>query len=277
MAIRIITDSSCDLPKEIVSDLGVKIVPLSVSFGAETFREGIDIGPDEFYRRMAGYPGLPKTSQPAPADFQNTIDEVIQLGDEPLVLTITSALSGTYNSACIAAEPYGEKVTVIDSHNGTLGLGLLVMRAVEMIKQGLPRQAIIEHIHRLRERIHTIVLLNTTENVVKGGRLPRIAGTVASVLDLKPIIAKIPGGFIKQIGAVRGRKQSFRHAVELMRAEPRLWPETRVGITHSNCLDDALMLKGMIVEALSPLDTIVAYMGSSIGTYAGIGGITVSF
>lgn len=277
MAIRVITDSSCDLPAGMARQLGVTIVPLRVTFDKETFLEGVDIQPDDFFNRLAAFEGLPKTSQPSPDDFRKVIDDALTQGDDPLILTLTSALSGTYDSARLAAQPYGERVTVVDSHNGTMGLGLLVMRAVDMIRQGLPMNAILQQVHEWKDRLHTLVALNTLENVVKGGRLPRIAGAVASVLNLKPIITKLPGGRIALLESVRGRKRSLQRVVELMREHARDWPSTPVGIAHANCPSDAYDLKGMIETAFSPREVLISLMGSSIGTYAGVGGLTVSF
>lgn len=277
MPIRIITDSSSDLPEEVVRRLDVTVVPLKVTFDKETFLEGVDLTPNEFFERLADFKGLPKTSQPSPDDFRKAIDDVMSQGHEPLVLTLASALSGTYDSARLAAEPYGGRVTVIDSHNGTMGLGLLVMRAVEMIRQGLPKNAIVKRIQDLKDRMHTLVALNTLENVVKGGRLPRIAGAVASVLNLKPIITKLPGGHIALLESVRGRRRSLQRVVELMAKHVRDWPATPVGIAHADCADDANELKGMIEAAYSPKEVLVGLMGSTIGTYAGLGGLTVSF
>lgn len=172
--LHVVADSSCDVPKELLERYGVKTVPLTIDIDGEFFHERVDITPHEFYEKMARSAALPKTSQPSPAVFADTF-QALSCEGPVLCITISSKLSGTFQSASLGAELSGGDVTVFDSLTGSLGHGLQVLRACELSEAGLTVSEVVAALGSYRSEMTTLVLLNTLEDIVKGGRLSRSA------------------------------------------------------------------------------------------------------
>jgi fatty acid kinase fatty acid binding subunit len=272
--LQIITDSSCDLPKELLRQYHIRVVPLTVAIDGREYTDGVDITPQEFYQKMFGASSLPKTSQPAPAVFAKTFEEMA--GNGPLLcLTISSKLSGTYQSACVAKDLANVPVTIFDTWAGSLGVGLQVIRAAELAARGLGVEEIVERLTAYRGEMNILILLDTLENIVKGGRLSKFQGTVAQVLGIKVLLEGVEGS-VELREKIRGRTRFLQRAIDII-GERRTDYNTTFGITHVDNLADAEYLKELIVERYHPQRVIINDMGSTMGTYAGKGGIIVSF
>jgi DegV family protein with EDD domain len=274
--IHIITDSSADIPKELIEKYNLHIVPLSVRIGDEEYKEGIDLTPQEFYEKMFAVDELPKTSQPSPSDFADLFTRLDNHGDQIICFTISSHLSGTYQSACLAKEISDTNVTVFDTLGGSLGHGFQVLRAAERAREGFNREQILDELTKMRENMNILILLDTLENVVKGGRLSRFQGSIAKVLNIKIVLEGIEGK-IELIEKVRGNKRFFKKALELIGERKSDFSTTTIGITHTGYHEDAEFLKGEIKKLYNPKAIVVNYMGATMGTYAGKGGMIVSF
>jgi DegV family protein with EDD domain len=273
--LQIITDSSCDLPEELRRQYHIHVVPLTVAIDGKEYDEGVDITPQEFQQKMFSASSLPKTSQPAPAVFARAFEEMAENG--PLLcLTISSKLSGTYQSACMAQDLTSVPVTVFDSWAGSLGLGLQAIKAAEWAAQGMGVQEIVERLTVYRGEMNILVLLDTLENIVKGGRLSKFQGTVAQVLGIKVLLEGVEGS-VELREKIRGKKKFLHRIVDIVGERRSDLTHTTFGITHVDNLADAEYLKASIVERYHPQDVIIHYMGSTMGTYAGKGGIIVSF
>ena len=275
--ITLVTDSSCDLPSELIKKHHIKVVPLKVSIDGIEYTEGVNLTGEEFAQKMLASPSLPKTSQPSPGDFAKVFNEIRSEGKEVLCLTISSKLSGTYQSACLAKEMAGsEGITVFDTLAGSLGHGLQIIRAAEMVEQGDGLKNILDELIIYREKMNILILLNTLENIVKGGRLSKFKGTVASVLNIKVLLEGIEGEVV-ELGKSRGRKKFLRQVLSVIGERREDFSNTVFGLTYIRNEEEAQALKQQIIEKYQPKDVIVNTMGATMGTYAGDGGMILSF
>ncbi|MFN8605881.1 MAG: DegV family protein, partial [Romboutsia timonensis] len=187
--IRIVTDSSCDLNKDIVEKYNIEIVPLNVAFGDDIYTDG-EIEKDEFYKMMANSPVLPKTSCPSPERFMRSYEGE---EDEILVITLASKLSGTYSTAVLAKNMFEEeypnkKVTVIDTETGSIGQGLLIVKAAQLAEEGKSLDEIVNIIESIKKDVVFYGSLETLENAIKGGRINALAGKLINALNFKVIV-----------------------------------------------------------------------------------------
>lgn len=274
--IKIITDSSADLPIDIIEQYKITVVPLRVSLNNQEYLEGEDITSEQFLSLMFEADELPKTSQPSPYAFAEAFSKYSS-DSESLCLTVSSGLSGTYQSACIGKELSTSKVTVFDTLAGTLGHGLQVIRAAELASEGKTVDEIIANLSDYRDNMNILIILNTLENVVKGGRLSKLQGSLAKILNIKIILERIEGGKVGILEKVRGKKNSMKRLFELIQERGTDLSNVVFGITHSGNVEDAENFKQEIIRLFNPKNVIVNYMGAVIGTYAGKDGMVISF
>ncbi len=275
--IQIITDSAADLPDELVKKHGLRIVPLTVTIDGVEYREGIDITTEEFNKKMVSSKTLPRTSQPAATSFASAFRELATKG-ELICITISSKLSGTYQSACLAREMSGCDVAVFDSQAATLGQGLQVIKAAELAQKGWSRNSIIEELKRYRNSMNIYILLYTLENIVKGGRLSRFQGALSKILNIKVLLTGVEGKVV-MLERIHGRKKALHRLLERI-AEKLQGAHNcsrRFGISHCQNPADSEFLKEEIEKRFPSSEVIINEMGPTISTYAGAGGLVVSF
>lgn len=273
--IRLVTDSSADLPKELLDKYNISVVPLTINIDGKEYLEGVDLMPQEFYEKMCNGKELPKTSQPSPATFADFFKTLSGKGPI-LCLTISSGLSGTYQSACIGRDMSGQDVTVFDTLAGSLGHGLQLIEARKLAKQGLSIDKIVEFLDEFRRRSNILILLDTLENIVKGGRLSKFQGSIAKILDIKVLLEGVEGK-VEIIEKTRGKRRFLMRTIDIIGERKRDFSDTVFGITHIDNLKDAEFLRDKIIKRYKPKDVIINYMGATMGTYAGKGGMIVSF
>lgn len=203
--VRIVVDSTADLRPQIRQK--VEIVPLTVHFGEETFVDGVDITSREFYEKLAVCKDLPTTSQASPFGFSEIFDAAVEAGDTVVAVVVSSVLSGTYQSAVIAAMEHPGKVFVVDSRNIAIGLGILTEYAVELADKGLAAEDIAGELEKVKEKVRLFAVVDTLEYLHRGGRLPKTVAIAGELLALKPVIGLVDGG-IKMVGKARGSKQA---------------------------------------------------------------------
>lgn len=225
-----VTDSAADLPDEVVRALGITVIPLVVIFGEQSY-EDPTLSRDEFWR-LAHEVGAPKTSQPPLGVFRSAFKRWVDEGYRVLCATLTGYHSGTYSTACRAAEPFGDRVTVVDSESLSWGLGWQVMEAAKMALQGCTMEAILEGLRSLRERTHIIIELDTVEFLRRGGRAAKLMPTIdrlVQALQLKPLLTLVRGE-LKLMTVAR----SYQKGVQRIQAEiARLRPLERVAVMHT--------------------------------------------
>lgn len=206
MSIRIVVDSTADMTEEIQKRL--TIVPLNVSFGQENYIDGVTINHREFYEMLAKSRTLPTTSQPSPEAFACVFEEAKKAGDELVVLTVSSGISGTYQSAVIAAQDYPENVHIVDSKNVAVALGALAEYALELVDRGMSAKEIADELENAREEVVLLALLDTLENLKKGGRIPPVLAFAGGLLSLKPVLW-MKDGKLEMLSKGRGTKQGY--------------------------------------------------------------------
>jgi DegV family protein with EDD domain len=273
--LQVVTDSSCDLPRELIRSNNIRVIPLNIYVGEETFREGVDITPEEFYEKMAQSRSLPKTSQPVPNAFAEVFRELSSFG-EVLCLTISSKLSGTYQSACLGKKLSGVDAFIFDTLAGSLGHGLQVLKACKLARAGCTAGEVIAELSRYRERMKIIILLKTLENIVKGGRLNRFQGSLAHILNLRLLLHN-QNGEVVLLEKLRGSKKLLQHVIEVIKGFCPDMTGLDVGITHFRNQSDVESIKAALEEQCNPRGFIVNSMGATMATYAGEGGIIIAF
>ena len=279
MSVRLIVDSTADIPAQLKEKF--TIVPLTVRFGETEYLDGVTIQYQEFYEKLVESDTLPTTSQVPPDDFSKIFDQVVQAGDEAVVLTISSELSGTYQSACIAAMDHPGKIFVVDSRTVAIGSAILAEYALQLRDQGMEAQALAETLTRARERVQLVALLDTLEYLKKGGRISKTAALAGSMLSIKPVLGLKDGdGTIQVLGKARGSKQGQNLLVKQIGEAGGVDFEMPLLLGYSG-LSDALLQKYMKDSA--PLwqdhreSLPYTCVGSVIGTHAGPGAVAVAF
>lgn len=276
MKTRIITDSTADLMKE--SKERVHIVPLTVCFGEEEYIDGVTIDHKEFYQKLVETDVLPTTSQATPAAFEKEYELASQAGEAAVVITISSKLSGTYQSAMIAAEEY-ENVYVVDSGTGAVGSGILTEMALRYLDAGMDAQTIAQKLNEDKQKIVIVALVDTLEYLKKGGRISKTVAFAGSVLNIKPVLSVIDGE-INLLGKARGSKMGNNLLVQEIEKSGGVDFSKPVLLGYTG-LSDALLLKyiedskHVWEQGLSQVRYTT--MGSVIGTHVGPGAVAVAY
>lgn len=268
MAIQIISDSTCDLTEEQRNELGIAIVPLKVRFGDREYTECVDITLDEFYKKLATSPQLPTTSQPSPEDFERVIRPCLDKGDEVVVLTLSAAISGTYQSASIAQKNLrSDKVHVIDTASATLGLGDLVKKAVALSGAGVTAKQIVETITDYASRLRIVAVIDTLKYLHKGGRLSALSTVLGGMLNIKPIVSLVDGK-VELIGRARGLNAAYEWVFnKFMDSNVDLSLGCLFGFSQNP--DYMNQLIALFKERVSLPDYYIGEIGTVIGTHAG--------
>ena len=277
MAVRIIVDSGVDFPGEV--DPRVTVIPLSITFGTTTYADGVDITNDRFYELLIESDELPKTSQATPYVFQQAFEVVRAAGDEAVVITLSSKLSGTYQSAVTAAADFPE-VHVVDSKSVTIGESLLVLYALRLADEGLGAAEIAEKITASVDRVCLLALLDTLEYLRRGGRIPKSVGMIGEVLSIKPVVG-VEDGEVVMLGKARGSKNGrnqLHQQVEQRGIDfgmPILLGYTGLSqkLLRKYLEDNRAIWEDKVTEDRLP----IASVGATIGTHVGPGAIALAF
>jgi DegV family protein with EDD domain len=274
MAVRIVTDSTSDLPPALAEELGISVVPLTVFFGDEALLDGIEVTPHDFYDRLKAAPSVPKTSQPSAELFEEAYREAAQNGDEVVSIHLSSKMSGTLNAASVAREAVSPDIHVdlIDSYNVSLGLGLIVLEAARAAQAGGTREQVVAATRGAMERVSIHVCLDTLEYLQKGGRIGRARGMLGSVLSIKPILS-VQDGEVSPTERVRTRGKAVERIFEIASGMGRakdMW------VACSGNDDEALAFMERLRPHLPHTELMLGYLGPVVGVYAGPGAIGVA-
>ena len=276
MKVRIIVDSSVDIAERFRQE--VKVVPLTIHFGEEELIDGVTIDRQRFYERLVECDELPRTSQANPTAFQKVFEEVTQAGEEAVVITLSSELSGTCQSACLAAQDY-DHIYVVDSKNAAIGSGILTESAIECAKQGMGAKEIAEELERKKEDVCLIALLDTLEYLKKGGRISKTVAFAGGVLNIKPVVT-IQDGKVEVIGKARGSRQGNNLLIEKIQESGGIDFDMPILLGYTG-LSDALLKKyiedsrDLWQEQAESLDSTLVC--SVIGTHVGPGVVAAAF
>ena len=277
MKIRIITDSAADLPRPCRPE--VTILPMAVTFGEEQFLDGVDLTHRQFYEKLIEGDALPTTSQINPAQFEEAFRQAVDAGENVVAILLSSKLSGTCQSARIAAEEFPGQVFVVDSENATIGEQILVLRALSLADQGLDAAAVAKRLEAEKQDIRLVALLDTLEYLKRGGRISPSVALVGGLLSVKPVVA-VEHGEVVMLGKARGSKNGNNLLVQEIRKtsgvdfdRPYLLGYTGLedSLLQKYIADSAALWTGHVDEL--PLGTV----GGTIGTHVGPGAIAVAF
>ena len=277
MKVRILADSTCDMPIDLVQKWNFGIAPLFVQLGNENYRDGIDLSVDDFYRWCRTHTELPKTAQPSVGVCQKLIEESLEEYDHVLCMTISTALSGTYHAFKIASEGYEDRVTIYDSFSGSLGLSLLMLHAAELLEKGLSLAEVMPELQSYRQQLKVNVALETLEYAVKGGRVSRLSYFAANMLSIKPVVFVDYDGTVKVLEKVRSESRALRYLLSTIKEKYGNTRPPRIGVAHGDNLERMQAFLEMLEEEIQPEDIIISQIGPVIGTYAAPGALLVTF
>jgi DegV family protein with EDD domain len=274
LAIKIVTDSGSDIPLEVAKKLGIAIVPVYIYFGDKAYKDGVDIGPDELYKRLVEGPIYPTTTQPMPADFAKTYSELSQDADAIVSIHLPTKVSGTYNAAIQgieAAKPRCE-VRVLDSFSVSVGLGIIVMAAARKAKAGGNLAEVLEETRKAISQSQIRALLDTLQYLLKGGRITKAKALVGTLLKVKPILTMREGEMI-QAGMARSYAKGIDQLFDFVKSHRNL---QEVAISHTTVPEAAAALKKRIASIIDEERIQMSRVGAGLGVHGGPGTLLVA-
>lgn len=277
MSVKIIVDSTADLIPQVRSR--VEVVPLTIRFGEEEYTDGVTIDSHTFYEKLIESDVLPTTSQASPYDFEEKFRRAVEEGHQVVCIAVSSRLSGTYQSACIAAEEFPGKVFVVDSQTIALGSAILTDYALSLVDRGLDAETIAWKLTQKREKVRLLAMLDTLEYLKKGGRISSTVALAGGLLNIKPVVC-IENGEIKMLGKARGSRQANNLLVQEIEKAGGVDFQKPVLLGYTG-LSDALLKK--YIQDSSTLwegrveELSCSVVGSVVGTHAGPGAVAVAF
>ena len=279
MAVRLISDSACDISQSEAKELNMTILPVKTIIDGVEYLDGVTISSQEFYDKLETCKELPTTSQISPAEFEDVFQSAVENDDEVVVITISGKLSGTLQSAVIAAADFSGDVWVVDSESVTIGQRILILYAVRLRDAGLGGREIAEQLNRIKSRVCLLARVDTLEYLVRGGRLSKTVGFAGTILNITPVLC-VEDGEVKVLGKARGSKQSDNMLTDFIQQKGGVDFSLPVMLAYSGT-DDAL-IKGYIDNSHAlwegQMDSLpVTMIGSTISTHVGPGAIAVAF
>jgi DegV family protein with EDD domain len=272
-------DSSSDIPEALAKENDITVVPLTITFGNEQYRDYYDLTPRTFYEKLRSHGEPPKSSQPNPHTFMEYFRGCEGEYEDILCITLSSNGSGTFDSASMAQKEYNgnpankTRVHLFDTLNASLGVTLLAMKAADMIRDRLPIPQILEKLAYYRARTGTYIITETLEYLKKGGRVNTVTAILGGLLDIRPIITVL-GGWGRTCGKVRGEKQVNRKLLEIFSEK---FSELEVYVSYADCVEHARELADMLRKGFEGIKIVLAEMGATMGTHAGPGSVGIHF
>ena len=281
MSVKIIVDSASDITVAYAEKYGIGFAPLKTTLAGQEYRDGIDIVPDEFYEKLVENKELAYTSQVNVEEFSELFRDAVAAGDDVVLITISSGLSGTYQSAVIAAEEYPGKVFVVDSLSATAGEQVLLQQAIKLREEGKNAEEIFADLESLKTRMRLFVRVETLEYLKRGGRISKTSAFVGGVLSIKPVLTLNTEGKLETVGKARGIRQSHKLMNESIASCGGIdfslpVAMTYAGNTNDGAVDDYLKDSAAVIgNNRNKLQ--IGQLGCVIGTHTGPGAIVIAF
>jgi DegV family protein with EDD domain len=270
--VRVITDSTADLPPELVAQWGIEVVPLYINFGEQSYRDGIDLSSQDFYGRLAAGE-FPTTSQGAIGPLKRVYDHAVTGGGEAVSIHLSCGLSGTCRAAMLAADQVDGRVVVVDSRLLSMGIGWIVLAAAEAARQGHALDKVVALVEDMKQRTHVTALIENLEFLRRGGRIGPAQAMLGSLLDIRPIVG-LKDGVLALYKKVRSRRLGLRELTEVV---AEAGPLERVAVMHANSPDDAEYM----AHALTPLfprdEMLILPVSQVVATHVGPGAVGVCY
>ena len=277
MGIKIVTDSSTEISQKEAAELGIEVVPLKCIIDDVEYLDGIDLSPEDFYVKLAASRELPKTSQVSPAEFEQVFHKVQGDGDHQIiVITIAEQLSGTNQNARLAGENFGGNVMVIDSAISTIGVQLLVRRALQLVNLGKAAEEIVSMLEEEKKSLRVFAIIDTLEYLSKGGRLSKTSAFTGTVLNIKPIIS-IMDGEIKVINRCRGMANAYSKIFSFVESEGGIDYSRPFATAYTGNRDRFDAFEKVCEQQFGGNKPSISSVGSVIGAHVGPGAVAVAF
>jgi len=266
VTVKIITDSTADLPAKLAQELGITVVPVYLRFGEKVYRDGVDISHDEFYQRLVESPIHPSTSQPTPADFADVYSKLSKATDEVVSIHVSSKISGTYNSALQGRELVEARghIEVVDSVSLSMGLGLIAMAAARLAKAGEGLQEVMEEIRQAIPGIRLLGVLDSLKYLLLGGRIGKVKALLGGMLNVKPMIT-MRDGELFPAGLARTRSKGIERLIDFVKNALNI---QELAIVHSTTPDEASSLRERIGSIFDERRIYLARLGPALGVHA---------
>jgi DegV family protein with EDD domain len=273
MTVKVVTDSTSDIPPNLAQDLNITVVPIYVIFGQKVYRDRVDIFEDEFYHKLGFGSVYPTTSVPSPQDFADAYNKLAQETDEIISIHITSKLSGTYNSALLGTQLVNKKcrIEVVDSMSMSMGLGLSVIAAAREALAGSNLEQVTALVRQTVLQVHTLILADTLKYAVRGGRVSKTYGLLGTVLRVRALLGMRDGDLFLA-GLARTRAKALERMYEFAKSFPKV---QEIALAYTTEYNDVKTLAERLKPAFPETTIYVARVGPAIGTYGGPGGMGI--
>lgn len=278
--VKIVVDSTCDLPDEIMNKYDIKLLPLMVNLNGKDFLDKVTIKVDQVYDAMRK--GIcPTTSQPNPQSVYQLFQDCISNGYSFIYLAFSSKLSGTYDTIYsimkIFKEKYSDvKMDIIDTKSGSMATGLIALQAAKMIEAGNNFETVVNAAKELSQHVEHIFTIDDLNWLIKGGRISKGEAIIGNMLNIKPIL-HVNDGMMEVIHKVRGRKKALNTIMDIIEDRISNFPDQIIGISHADDIETAMELQSMIIDRIGDVKIIINKIGSVLGSHLGIGGVGVFF
>lgn len=276
--IALVTDSTCDIPQELVDQYGITVIPQVVVWGEEILRDRLDILPEEFYQRLDSATVLPTTTQPGPADFEQVYrDEITRGAQEIVIFTVSSAMSGTYRLARQVAEEMAFPVHVVDSKGPTMSLGWQVLTAARVREAGATSAEMIARADQARQNMAQIVLMDSLDHLHRTGRIGKATQMLGSMINLKPLVQiNHESGIVEPAARARTRKKAIDMLVQKFFEQLDTKKPLHIAVLHGNALGDAELLADRIEQKYHPKELLINITGPVLGINTGPNALALS-
>jgi len=274
LAIKVVTDSGSDLPLEVAKELGITVVPVYIYFGEKAYKDGVDIGSDELYKRLVEGPIYPTTTQPMPADFAKAYSDLSKDADAIVSIHLPTKVSGTYNAALQGVEIAKPKceVHVVDGFSVSVGLGIIATAAARVARAGGKLAEVMEETRKAISQTQIRAVLDTLQYLLKGGRITKTKALVGTLLNVKPILTMRDGELV-QAGMARSYAKGIEQLFEFVKSYPNL---QEVAIAHSTVPEEAKVLKKRIASVIDEERIQMSRIGAGLGVHGGPGTLLVA-
>jgi DegV family protein with EDD domain len=276
--VALVTDSTAYIPKDLLKNVDLHIVPTIVIWGGEEMRDGVDIQPAEFYKRLAGASEMPTTSQPTPNDFKEVYEKLVSKGQKDILsMHVSAKLSGTIASAEQAASMVPDaNVEILDGKSASMGTGWPILEAAKAANAGKSLKEVADIARKARDNSGVLLLVDTLEFLHRGGRIGGAQRFLGTALNLKPIL-EVLEGVIEPVERVRTKSKAIARLVEVMEERIAGRSPVRVATIHANALEEAKQLKVLVDELIRPAESVITDVSPSVGTHTGPGTLGLAY
>ncbi len=274
--IKIVTDSTADLPTELVKEYGITVVPLEVHFGEEVYLDGVDMNSSQFFKKLKASDTISSTSQPTPVEFAKVYENIVKNGDNVLSIHISSRMSGTIQSALLAKTMFPNSIIeVVDSRFVSMATGLIVLEAARLVKEGVGLEDILKHIVAVQNTMRVYFYVDTLRYMELGGRIGKATAFLGTLLNIKPLLT-IEDGLVGPYEKIRGKNKAIRRVLQIVEEETK-GEKVRGAIVHGDNLTEMEYLYGILSEQPSFTSLVKSELGAVVGTHAGPGMVGIIF